>query len=84
MELLTKEGKEYFYSIYGCRDEPLCDSIADYFADLPVDLVMKALNYAAKCDEAHPDHDFIAGALWAMETAFEPMSSTSSHGKVTE
>lgn len=57
---LTKKAKEYLYSVYG-REE---DALGELFPDLPCILVIKALNYASECDEAHPDHDFIAGALW--------------------
>jgi len=77
---LTKKGKEYFYSLYG-REE---DGLGDCFPDLPCDLVIKALNYAGERDEAYPDHDFIAGAMWAMETDFEQMRTTLLHGKVTK
>ena len=73
---LTEKAKEYLYSLYGREEEGL----GDCFPDLPCDLVIEALNYAGECDEAHPDHDFIAGALWGMNTEFEPMDATQTHG----
>jgi len=80
MKRLTKKAKEYLYSVYG-REAREKGALAELFVDLPCELVIEALNYAAECDEAHPDHDFIAGALWAMKTDFEPMSTTQSLNK---
>ena len=71
---LTKKGIDYLYGSYGIEE----DALGNVFPDLPCDLVVKALNYAGECDEAYPDQDFIKGALWAMDTDFEPMSTTQS------
>ena len=59
---LTKKGKEYLYGAYG-REE---DALGELFPNLPCKLVIKSLNYAGEQDEAHPNQDFIAGAVWIM------------------
>ncbi len=58
---LTDEGEAYMECIY---EEDIVEVKNTWFFGIGKELMIASLNHAGGCDEANPDQDFIAGALW--------------------